>query len=89
MRAPQHSLAQTARQTARARGLFVEVRGQANEQQRADEIANLPRIEWKGKVLHEIRCRGDYGRGPHLVNVSEQVLWCLIDLRHFRCPFHR
>lgn len=89
MRAPQHSLAQTARQTARARAAFVEIRGQADAVVRAQQIAALPTVVWRGHTLYTLRCDGGYGRGPHQLNVREQVLWSLMTLGVFHCPFHR
>lgn len=89
MRAPQHSLAQTARQTERARAAFRQLRGLVSEAARASAIARLPTTMWRGHTLYTLWCDADFGKGPHRLNVSEQVLWSLIDLQHFRCPYHR
>lgn len=58
------------------------------EQQRAAEIAALPTKDWKGSPVYQLRCAGDFGRGPHDVWLPAYVLWSLIDLRHYRCPYH-
>lgn len=56
---------------------------------RAAAIAALPAVEWKGRTLRTVRCRGDFGRGPHDVNVPESTLWTLIHIEAFLCPYHR
>jgi hypothetical protein len=76
------------RQRVQARAAFVEVRGEGATQEREQEIAALPVVAWKGKRLRTIRCTGTTGRGPHLVNVPEALLWSLISLTHYRCPYH-
>jgi hypothetical protein len=73
---------------ARARAAFVELRGEAEAARRAAEIQQLPIVQWRGRTLYTLRCRADFGRGPHDVNVPEHVPWSLIDLRAFRCPYH-
>lgn len=72
----------------RARLAFLEGCGEAAADRRAREIASLPLVVWKGRTLRTLRCNGETGRGPHDVNVPEQHLWALIDLRAFRCPYH-
>lgn len=89
MRAPQHSIPQTARQTARARAAFLAWRGTEGDAERAAAIAALPTVVWRGHTLYSLTCCAEYGKGPHVVNVPEAVLWALIDLRMFRCPWHR
>jgi hypothetical protein len=56
---------------------------------RAREIARLPQVEWKGRRLYTIRCHGDFGKGPHDMNVPEALLWSLRSLQFFLCPYHR
>lgn len=76
---------------ARSRAGFVEIRGTDGphgEQARAAEIAALPTKDWRGQTLYQIRCHGGYGKGPHDYWVPEGLLWSLIDLQAFRCPFH-
>lgn len=51
-------------------------------------IHELPQVEWKGQLLRTILCTGERGRGPHLVNVPEALLWQLIDPSRYRCPYH-
>jgi hypothetical protein len=75
-------------QTQRTRLAYREMCGEASEQQRAAEIEVLPVVEWKGRTLRTLRCRGSSGRGPHDVHVPEALLWSLIDLRAYRCPYH-
>ena len=80
------------RQTATAREAFREADREAGcdrESGRAAEIAALPVVEWKGRRLHTLRCHGETGRGPHDVNVPESLLWSLISLRRYRCPYHQ
>lgn len=77
-----------ASQTARARAAFVEYRGEGDVPARQVQIVRLPRVEWKGKELFTLRCRGLSGKGPHDVHVPESLLWSLIDFRAFRCPYH-
>jgi hypothetical protein len=72
----------------RSRAAHVELRGAEAAAQRAREIAALPTVIWKGRELRTVRCVGEGGKGPHDVNVPEHVLWQLIDLRRFVCPYH-
>ncbi|HVL65757.1 MAG TPA: hypothetical protein VM364_00715 [Vicinamibacterales bacterium] len=76
------------RQADTARAAFLEVAGPARSFQRSLEIARLPRVDWRGRRLYTLRCQGTSGKGPHDVNVPEGLLWSLIDLRMFRCPYH-
>lgn len=76
------------RQCASARDAFREERGADGEATRALEIARLPIVEWKGRTLRTVRCRGLSGKGPHDVNVPEMLLWALISLDAYRCPYH-
>lgn len=73
----------------RARAAFREWRGDAETAQRAVEIARLPVVVWRGRQLFTVRCHGTTGKGPHDCNVPEALLWALIDLRAFRCPYHQ
>jgi hypothetical protein len=72
----------------RARSAFVALRGLGHERKRLGEIRRLPVVEWRGRKLYTLRCHGTTGRGPHDLNVPEYVLWTLIDLRAFHCPYH-
>jgi hypothetical protein len=82
-----------AASTARARAAFVELaefersRVEA-ERKREAEIAALPTVTWRGRRLYTLRCQGDFGKGPHDMNVPESILWTLIAFRAFRCPYH-
>ena len=71
-----------------ARRLFVEVRWVDGFEQRVREIEALPVVEWKGRTLRTVRCHGTTGKGPHDVHLAESRLWCLMDLRGFRCAYH-
>lgn len=72
----------------RTRAYFTEFRGCALTDARQAQIDALPLVEWKGKRLHTLRCHGTSGKGPHNVNVPASLLWSLIDLTRWRCPFH-
>jgi hypothetical protein len=76
-------------QTERARALCREVLGEVGEARRAEAIAQLPVVQWKGRTLYTIRCHGDFGNGPHDQHVPEATLWALISLSHYRCAYHR
>jgi hypothetical protein len=62
--------------------------GRSRWARRRDEIAALPSVEWKGRTLRALRCQGTSGRGPHDVNVPVDLLWQLLSLRSYFCPFH-
>lgn len=64
------------------------MRSEADTAKRAAEIAALPIVTWRGQIMRTIRCNGQTGRGPHLMNVPEHLLWALIDFRAYRCAFH-
>jgi hypothetical protein len=55
---------------------------------RAAEIATLPVVVWKGRTLYTLQCQGISGKGPHAVNVPLALVWHLIDLQRFFCPYH-
>ena len=73
----------------RTRRQFIGERGMIRGCQRSEQIDRLPRVQWKGRTLYTLRCRGEYGNGPHDLNVPESLLWALISLEHFVCPYHR
>lgn len=74
---------------ARAKQAFLSVRSPAEAATRAAQIAALPSTIWRGQTLYAITCDADFGRGPHVQYVPEGLLWALLDLRHYRCPFHK
>jgi hypothetical protein len=76
------------RRAARARNAFLTLRGESDYQARLNEISLLAPSLWRGQPVYALLCNGTTGRGPHLVNVPEALLWSLIDLRAYRCPFH-
>ncbi len=78
-----------AAQTDRARRAFATVRTRAETTRRAAEIATLDAKDWHGQRVFRLTCRADFGKGPHDQFVPEGLLWSLIDLRVYRCPFHR
>jgi hypothetical protein len=75
-------------QEMKARAAFVVARSDAEARFRAMEIGALPVVDWRGVRLRTIRCSGTSGKGPHTVNVPPSLLWALIDVRYYRCPFH-
>lgn len=75
-------------QRDRARDAFTATQGIREAWVRHTEIELLPMVEWKGKTLRTIRCNGITGKGPHTVNVPDALLWALIDLRDWCCPYH-
>lgn len=75
--------------TARMRQMYTEMLGYSAAVRRALEIAALPKVQWKGSTLHTLRCNGDYGKGPHMQHLPEYVLWSLIALENYRCPYHK
>jgi hypothetical protein len=77
------------RQRLSAMTAFMEIRTEAEAVQRQAEIDALPAVEWKGKPLRSLRCNGISGKGPHVCNVPESMLWALIDLRSYLCPHHQ
>jgi hypothetical protein len=77
------------RQAGTARAAFRACRSEGAELEREREIAALPVVEWRGRRLRTVFCNGETGKGPHVVNVPESLLWALVDVRKYRCPFHR
>jgi hypothetical protein len=55
---------------------------------RQAEIDALPWVMWNGRKLYGVRCQGTSGKGPHWVNLPLAMVWSLITLDHFYCPFH-
>jgi hypothetical protein len=76
------------RRAARAKQAFLTLRGEQDYQARRAEIVMLQTSTWRGQTVYALLCNGTTGRGPHLVNVPEALLWSLIDLRAYRCAFH-
>jgi hypothetical protein len=76
------------RRAERARDAFLTLRGESDYNARRAEIVMLQTSTWRGQAVYALLCNGTTGRGPHLVNVPEAMLWSLIDLRAYRCPFH-
>jgi len=76
------------RRASTARAAFVEIRGHKDAVARGMSIAGLPAVEWKGRTLRTLRCHGETGRGPHDQHVPESLLWALISLKRWKCPFH-
>lgn len=68
---------------------FRALMGAERFRQRQRDIAALPRVDWRGHPLHTLRCQGDFGKGPHDMNVPLSLLWHLIDLGRYLCAFHR
>jgi hypothetical protein len=79
-----HPEAQARRSRLNARVLM----GRAWYLKREAEIAALPRVMWKGVQLYTIRCDARSGRGPHLLNVPPSLLWQLVSIPDYLCPYH-
>jgi len=71
-----------------AQAAFRQYRGEDGYAEREAAIAALPVAEWKGRQLRAFRCHGETGKGPHDVNVPESLLWVLIGLDRWKCPYH-
>lgn len=67
---------------------YAQFMGRAATEGRWRAIEALPRAEWRGRHLRSLRCHGVSGKGPHIVNVPESLLWALISLDRYLCPFH-
>jgi hypothetical protein len=78
----------TVVQGYRAEAAALEMMGRPWHDRRALEIAALPRIEWKGATLHTLRCHGTSGKGPHDQHVPPGLLWALVSLKDWHCPYH-
>ncbi len=70
-----------------ARACYLARCGPQRTAARADLIASLPAVEWRGQILWIISCVGG-AEGPHDWYVQESMLWSLRDLGRYRCPFH-
>ena len=77
-----------AAQTARARAAFIELCGERETRRRERHIRRLPTKRWKGQLLYALECQAEFGNGPHVQYVPEAMLWALISLGGWRCPFH-
>lgn len=75
-------------QARRARTAHVLIRNERSALNRDAEIAALPTVEWKGKTLHTILCHGTSGRGAHVVHVPPGLLYALIEIDGYLCPYH-
>lgn len=76
------------RHNDRSRRAFLTDYGARLTYARAKQIHALPSKLWKGQRVYPLTCNADFGRGPHMQFVPEGLLWALIDLRAWRCPFH-
>lgn len=73
---------------ARAKAVYFAVRGPLATLAREAEINTLPVKMFKGKKVYRIRCHGEFGNGPHDMWVPAGLLWALISLDRWRCPYH-
>ena len=73
---------------ARAKRAFLEFRGVAAAVERGKAIAARPSKCWHGIRVYSISCHATYGKGPHIYFVPAGLLWSLITLEAFRCPYH-
>ena len=81
-------IAKSQNACARAKAALRAARGVAAAVGRAHEIAARQSKLWRGRRVWPIRCTGASGKGPHEMHVEAAVLWSLIDLKTFRCPYH-
>ena len=88
-RAPTPARRRDLRAIQRAKMLTRDAMGTPFAVRRAHEIARSPSKRWKGRILYKIRCAGPFGNGPHNQYIPGSVLWSLIDLDTFCCPYHR
>lgn len=79
-----HPEAQARRAEVTARAAM----GRAWWARRRAEIAALPVVVWKGTALRTILCHGTSGRGSHRVNVPAALLWQLVAVEDYFCPYH-
>jgi hypothetical protein len=59
------------------------------EGERRAAIERVDSKDWRGVRVFRVHCDGDFGRGPHEHWVPEYILWSLIDVTRYRCPYHR
>jgi hypothetical protein len=74
------------RQIEVARAAFIESGYDAGQRQR--DIDGLESKTWKDRTVYRVLCRGRRGKGPHWVWLGESLLWCLISLDAYVCPYH-
>jgi hypothetical protein len=72
----------------RVRRYFAAAYGDEARATRAAIIARLDHKLWHGRPVFRLICQADFGKGPHDLWVPEGLLWALIDIRHYHCPFH-
>ena len=73
---------------ARYRHVFRTTYGQGAECRRAEQIAVRPWKIWRGRLVYAVTCRGDFGKGPHVLWLEEHWLWTFLDPATCICPFH-
>ena len=73
----------------RAIAFYEKFRGKDAVNQRKKEIADLDQKQFKGRTVYRIRCNADFGIGPHEQWLEEHLMWHLMDLAHYLCPYHR
>ena len=73
---------------AECRAELLELGGPARVVRREEEISALPIVIWNGRMLYTLRCCGSSGRGPHPMNVPLALVWSLIRLAPWFCPYH-
>lgn len=76
------------RRRAAAIAAFIEARDWEEAVIRAAEIACLPVVWFKGQPLRQVVCRGTTGKGNHVLNVPEWMLWVRIAVAPWYCPYH-
>ena len=81
-------IAKSQNACVRAKAALRATRGIDGTVRRAHEIATRHTKLWRGRRVWPIQCTGTSGKGPHQMHVEAAVLWSLIDLETFRCPYH-
>ena len=77
-----------ARALSRAKANYREAYGLEATTRRAREIAALKSKRWRGRRVYLIWCQGDFGVGIHKHYKPAVALWHLMDLGHYKCPYH-
>ena len=72
----------------RSKLAFREFLGVAAAVERGKAIAARPSKHWHGVRVYSITCHATYGKGPHTYFVTAAVLWSLMSIGAFRCPYH-
>lgn len=79
-----------------AKAFALGVMGVHGFRRRWREIRACESKLWRGRAgdkparrVFRVRCLAGFGCGPHDRWEPEQVLWTLLSLDNYRCPYHR